>query len=419
MKSTLFQNGLIITQDSGRTIRKGSVLVSGSRIEEVGDVTSSADTVIDCTDRIIMPGFFNTHSHVAMSHLKGLLDDITLQQFLEKTFRLDGDRTEKGIYNSARLGSLEMISAGITSFVDLYYSEDVIGRAAEDSGIRGFLAWVTLDVDKTTQKNNPLDNAEHFITKTGKIGLITPGIGVQGVYAAEDEVFLKAKEIAKKHHTFSHIHLAETREEVYDFLKKGPKDRPIEHLYKLGFLGPELIAAHCVWANSSEINYLSKTGTKVSWNPVSNSKLAVGGIAPVPEMTDSGVSVSIGTDSSGSNNSLDILQSMKFGALQVKNQRWDPRFLNAQRILDMATINGAASVGRNDLGSIEKGKTADIITIGIKNPRMWPTTQENAVQNVVYSADSSCVLEVMVNGVLRKQNGEALDDFYVSQDSLI
>jgi 5-methylthioadenosine/S-adenosylhomocysteine deaminase len=419
VKRTLFRNGLILTQDPARKILRGSVLVDGDRIEEVGQVRSSWDEIIDCTDKIIMPGLFNTHCHVAMSHLKGKLDDISLSTFLERTFKLDGERTEKGIYNSTRLGTLEMLSAGITSFVDLYYSEDIIARSAKESGIRGFLAWNTLDQDKTTQKGDTVSNAERFITEFSRGGLITPGIGVQGVYVAGDEIFSRAKEVARKHRTFSHIHLAETREEVYGFLKGDARERPIEHLFRIGFLGPEVLAAHCVWANSSEIRYLARSGTKVSWNPVSNSKLAVGGIAPVPEMLESGVNLSIGTDSSGSNNSLDIIQSMKFGAIQIKNQRWDPRKANAQAVLDMATINGPMALGRSDLGSLETGKTADIITISLKNPRMWPTDANNAVQNIVYSADSSCVMEVMVGGVLRKEGGIMKDDFYAEPDSLV
>ncbi len=146
---------------------------------------------------------------------------------------------------------------------------------------------------------------------------------------------------------------------------------------------------------------------------MSNSKLGVGGIAPVIEMTQKGVKVSIGSDSSGSNNSLDVLQSMKMGALMVKNQRWDPSVIRAQQILDMATVVAAQSLHADDIGSIEAGKKADIITLDTNNPRLFPTDEENAISNVVYSADSSCVSDVMVNGRFRKRSGNLISAPYV------
>lgn len=413
MSTVLFRNGIVISQNRSREVFRGSVLVNDGIIEYAGKDTKQADEVIDCSEKIVMPGLINTHTHVAMSHLKGQLDDIPLSSFLDKTFSLDGRRSESGLYRSAVLGSMEMLNSGITSFLDLYYSEDVISRACIDCGIRGFLSWVTLDQDKTTQSGNTISNAENFIRKHRDSVLVRPSIGVQGIYVAEDDIFLKAREVSERYGTLVHIHLAETREEVYNFAKSHGGERPIEHLHRIGFLNSSVFAAHCVWANSSEISYLAKDDVRVSWNPVSNSKLGVGGIAPVIEMTQKGVMVSIGSDSSGSNNSLDVLQSMKMGALMVKNQRWDPSVMRAQQILDMATVVAAQSLHADDIGSIEAGKKADIITLDTNNPRLFPTDEENAISNVVYSADSSCVSDVMVNGRFRKRSGNLLSVPYV------
>ncbi len=405
MTSFLFKNGIVISQNSKREVFRGNVLVNNGIIEYAGKETREADEIIDCTHKIVMPGLINTHTHVAMAHLKGQLDDIPLSSFLEKTFVLDGQRSEEGLYRSAVLGSMEMLNSGVTSFLDLYYSEDVIAKACMGTGIRGFLSWNTLDQDKTTQKGDTISNAENFIKKHVRSDLVRPSIGVQGVYVAEDDIFMKAKEVSARYGTIVHLHLSETREEVYNFARDHGGERPIEHLHRIGFLGSSVVAAHCVWANSSEISYLAKDEVKVSWNPVSNSKLGVGGIAPVIEMMQKGIKVSIGSDSSGSNNSLDVMQSMKFGALMVKNQRWDPSVIKANDILDMATVVASKSLGASDIGSIEPGKKADIITLDTANPRLFPTNEENAISNVVYSADSSCLSDVMVNGDFRKRSG--------------
>ena len=419
--TTLFRNGIVITQNQSRDVFRGNVLVNGDIIEYAGKREDHADEVIDCTGKIIMPGLINTHTHVAMSHLKGKLDDIPLSSFLEKTFRLDGNRSDQGLYRSSVIGITEMLNSGVTSFVDLYYGEDIIGRAAEDAGMRAFLSWVTLDQDKTTQSGNTLSNAEAFIRSHRDHGLITPSVGIQGIYVAGDDIFLGSKELSEKYGTIVHLHLAETREEVYNYAKQNGGERPVEHLYKIGFLNPSVLAAHCVWLNANEIGQLSRNDVKVSWNPVSNSKLAVGGIAPVPEMIEKGVHLSIGSDSSGSNNSLDVLQSMKFGALLIKNQRWDPSLVKAGQILDMSTIEAAKSLGRNDIGSIGAGMKADLVTLDLMNPRIFPTDIQNAVSSVVYSADSSCVMDVMVNGVFRKRDGRMLSSPHLewSAESLV
>lgn len=405
MKSLEIRDALIVTQNRQRQVMYGNIFVRGESIEYVGTQTHDADEIIQAKGKLAMPGLINTHCHVAMTHLRGKLDDIPLEKFLEKTFKLDAERTDEGIYNSSLLGIYEMMYSGVTSFLDLYYSEDVIAKAARTAGIRAFLAWNTLDEDKTTQKGNPSANAERFILDSRDNPLVTPSIGVQGVYVAGDETYMKAKEIAEKYDTTVHGHLAETREEVYNFMNESHGERPTEHLDKIGFLGPRFIAAHGVWNTLREVQLMGRRGSKLSWNPVSNAKLGVGGIAPVPEYQANGVTVSIGSDSSGSNNSLEILQGMKFGSTWLKHERWNPAVSNAQGILDMATVNAASTLNREDIGSIEPGKKADINILDLRSPKLMLTTPENAVSNIVYSADTSSITDVLINGVLVKRNG--------------
>ncbi len=343
-----------------------------------------------------MPGLINTHTHVAMSHMKGLLDDVELGEFLERTFKYDSKRTDRGIYNSALLGMLEMAGSGTTSFLDLYYSEDIIAEAARALGMRAFLSWVTLDEEFTTQKGSPIRNAERFISSNKGDKLIEPSVGIQGVYVANDETLLKAKELSEKHGTILHMHLAETQSEVEQSLKSFGL-RPVERIDKLGLIGRNLVAAHCIWLNGKEAKALGSKRASVSWNPVSNSKLA-SGVAGVKELLDAGANIAIGTDSNGSNNSLNMLESMKFGALQAKSKYMSAAALTAQQAFDMATVNAAKALGRADIGSIEPGKLADLAIIDISAPNMRPTNEANLINNIVYSANPSNIVSVMVGG---------------------
>lgn len=408
MKTLEIRNALIVTQDKERKVLRGNIHVEGDTISYVGKDAHDADEVMDGSNKLVMPGLINTHCHVAMSHLRGKLDDMPLSRFLELTFKLDSQRSDAGIYNSALLGIYEMFDSGITSFVDLYYSEDVIARAAKDAGMRAFLSWVTLDQDKTTQKGDTVTNAEHFIDSFRKDALVTPSVGVQGVYVASDEVYLKARELAERKDTIIHGHLCETREEVYNFMAQHNGERPTEHLDKIGFLNPRFLAAHGVWNTMREVRLMGKNQCSVSWNPVSNAKLGVGGIAPVSEYRKNGVIVSVGSDSSGSNNNQELFQSMKFGSIWVKNERWDPALTTAQEILDMATVNAAKTLHRDDLGSIAPGKKADLTVLDLRTPRLMLTNEETAVSNIIYSADASCVSDVVVNGRTVKKDGRLL-----------
>lgn len=405
MVNTLeIRNALIVTQNQGRGVLRGNIYVEGSNISYIGNGTHDSNEVIDGTHKLVMPGLINTHCHVAMSHLRGKLDDMPLSKFLELTFKLDSERTNSGIYNSALLGIYEMIDSGVTSFVDLYYSEDLIAKAAEDAGMRAFLSWVTLDQDKTTQKGDPSANAERFIGQFQNDDLVTPSVGVQGVYVASDEVYLKAREIADRKDTIIHGHLCETREEVYNFMELHNGERPTEHLDRIGFLNRRFLAAHGVWNTMREVRLLGKNHCNVSWNPVSNAKLGVGGIAPVTEYRENGVTVTVGSDSSGSNNNQELFQTMKFGSIWVKNERWDPALTTAQEILDMATVNASRALNTNDIGSIEVGKKADFAILDMRTPRMMLTNEETAVSNIIYSADSSCVSDVIINGKILKRD---------------
>lgn len=428
---TKIEKGWIVTQNPGRELIRGDIIVENGRIVEIGASIdrSSADEVIDASGCAIIPGLINLHTHIAMTLMRGIADDMHLHDFLDRTFAVDARRTRDDIRIGAELGAAEMLKGGTTSFLDMYYFEDEIAKAVDASGIRGFLGWAVLDEEFTTQKGSPLQNAADFIASHKKKERIYPLVANQGVYVCNEETLVKSRELAERENTLWHMHISETRLEVYEHEKKtgnrtanapgkragegpgnhtanGPGKRPAHWLDEIGYLGPGFVAAHGVWLTVNEINVLAGSGSKLAHCPVSNMKLATGGVAPLPEMFAAGMTVGLGTDGCSSNNSLDMFGEMKQCALLHKAHRWDATVLPAQKVLDMATIDGAISLGMaNELGSIETGKLADLVIINLKTPNMTPTCESNLVSNIVYSCRADNVRDVMVSGELLVRGG--------------
>ena len=396
--SILVKGGLVVTQNWKREVVKADVLVDGGKIVELGHVKAKADEVVDAAGCIVMPGLINCHTHVAMALMRSLVDDVKLDKFLDKTFAVDAKRTSDDIAAGATLGCLEMARTGTTTFVDLYYSQDVIAKCVEQIGLRGYLGWTVLDEKFTTQKGSPINNCENFIRSHRDRPLITPLVAPQGVYVCSDETMMRSKELAKKEKTFCHFHLSETRKEVYDYQKLKGK-RPVDHLSEIGFFSKGDLAAHGVWLTVNEVRQLARAGVGVAHCPTSNMKLASGGVAPIQEMLAEGVPVSLGTDGCSSNNSLDMFLEMKFASLLQKSFRWDASLLPAQKALDMATVDAAKCIGaEKELGSIEPGKKADVVVIDYMRPGLLPMRPENAVANLVYSSASHAVKDTIVDG---------------------
>jgi 5-methylthioadenosine/S-adenosylhomocysteine deaminase len=396
--SILLRGGYVVTQDAGRRMFAGNVLTEGSRIVAVGTTDRSADEVIDCTGSVVLPGFINLHNHVANTLLRGLADDVPLEAMLSKAQAMDAKFTRRDVQIGALLGCVEMIRSGTTSFHDLFYWEDEVARAVRESGMRGFLSWATLDEALTTQRGSPLKNAEAFVAKHAGNGLVTPSVGVQGVYAASEETCLRAKEIADRRGVRLHMHLSETRGEV-ERHREATGLRPIEWLEKVGVLSPRLTAAHCVWVTINEVRTMARRGVSVAHCPVSNMKLASGGVSPVPEMLREGVVVGLGTDSPISNNAMDIFSDMKVAALLHKSSRWDAGVMPAQTILDLATIDGARALGmQGEIGSIEIGKRADLAVISMRSPHTTPFYPESVISHLVYGCRGSDVHATIIDG---------------------
>lgn len=387
-----------MTQDANRQILRGDVLIEGDRVAQVGKVDRKADDILDASGCIVMPGLINCHAHVSMALMRSVADDVKLEGFLERTFAVDSKRTAEDVGIGASLGCLEMARTGTTTFLDIYYDQDVIAKSVEEIGIRGYLGWAVLDEQFTTQEGAPIKNCEKFIRDHKERRLITPVVAPQGVYVCSDETLMSSKELAAKTNTFCHFHLSETRYEVYEYQKVKGK-RPCDHLADIGFFSKGDVAAHGVWLTINEIRKLAKAGVSVAHCPTSNMKLASGGVAPLPEMFENGVTVALGTDGCSSNNGLDMFLEMKFASLMHKAHRWDASVLPAQKVLDLSTIDAAKALGaEKDLGSIEPGKKADIVIIDCDTPGMTPTTLDNAVANLAYASAGSSVRDTIVDG---------------------
>jgi 5-methylthioadenosine/S-adenosylhomocysteine deaminase len=392
-------DALVVAQDPARRVTRADVRVEHGRFVHVGArAPREGATVVDGHDFALVPGFVNTHTHVAMNLLRGIADDRDLAGFLETLFAVDARRTEADVEAGARAGIAEMLLGGTTSFLDLYYFEDAVARASAALGIRGFLGWAVLDPELTTQTGRPLTNAEGFLGRWNRHPLVTPLVAPQGVYVCGRETWLAARELADRHDTLCHFHLAETRREVSEHQTKTGR-RPVEWLAEIGFLGPRMVAAHAVWLTGHEIDLLARAAVGVAHCASSNLKLASGGVAPVVELRAAGGTVGLGTDSVASNNSLSMLREMHLAGLVQKNHRWDASVLSAQELLDLATIEGARMLGRSaDLGSIEVGKRADFSLVRLDHPTVVPARPEAIVSHLAYSMSEEAIDSVYVGG---------------------
>jgi 5-methylthioadenosine/S-adenosylhomocysteine deaminase len=392
-------DALVVTQDAQRRVVRADVRVEAGRFSHVGPrARREGASVIDARGFALVPGFVNTHGHVAMTPLRGIADDRNLAGFLETLFAVDAHRTEKDVEAGARAGVAEMLLGGTTSFLDLYYFEDAVARAVESLGMRGFLGWAVLDPAFTTQKGAPLDNAAAFIARWKGSRLVTPLVAPQGVYVCGEETWHGAKALAEREGTLCHYHLSETRKEVHEHHAKTG-DRPADWLDKIGFLGPGQVAAHAVWLTGHEIDVLGRHRVGIAHCASSNQKLASGGVAPIGELKAAGATIGLGTDSVASNNSLSMLREMHLAGLAQKNHRWDASALPAQELLDFATIDGARMLGRaDDLGSIEVGKRADFSLVRLDHPTLLPARPEAIVSHLAYAAADEAVDSVYVDG---------------------
>ena len=376
----------IITQDRDRRIlRNFDIRIENSKIREVGKNLNS-EVILDCRNKIVMPGLINAHSHLAMTLLRGLCDDKELVYWLKKIHPTEKKLTRKDIYLGTILGCIESIKAGATTVNNSYLFLEEMKKAFEETGLRGFIS--------SSRENGKIKKLRD--TELVKISLS----GYTPLHFSSGQ-FLNLKKLSDKHNKIINIHTAETRQEIYECKKKYGK-YPVQFLDSIGILSNKTLLDHCNWITKDEINILKKHNCSIVHNPVSNMKLASGSTLPLPELLEKGVNVALGTDGPASNNNLDLFEEMKVVGLLHKYHRWDASAMPCQQIVDMATVNGAKALGINS-GSIEEGKNADIITLGI-NEHLVPLNEKNILSNIVYSANGSDVSDSIINGKLVMKN---------------
>ena len=380
--------------------KKASLLIENDKISEVSvDIDEkNADKVIDGTNKVLMPGLINTHTHISMSLFRGYADDLKLDSWLnDYIWPMEANLNEKYCYDGALLSCLEMIKSGTTTFSDMYFYMEDVAKAVRDSGIRSALSYGMIDFGDEEKRENEFKENISLIKNCNNTadGRITTMFGPHSTYTASKELLERVRKEANKYNVGIHIHMNETQKEIED-VKEATGMRPFEYLNDIGFLDKDVVAAHCVWLSDNEIKLIKENNVKVSHNPCSNMKLA-SGASPVGKLLNNDICVSLGTDGASSNNNLDLFEEMKFASLMQKLSTLNPEVLNANEVFNMATIEGAKALGLDSkIGSIEVGKQADVILVDLNSANLIPTNTISS--NLVYAANGSNVSTTICNG---------------------
>ncbi|MBD3388218.1 MAG: amidohydrolase family protein [Candidatus Altiarchaeales archaeon] len=378
-----------------------SIYVEENTIRGIGS-DAEADRTVDGRGKAAIPGMVNTHTHAAMTLFRGYADDLRLQEWLqEHIWPAEAKLTEEDVYWGTRLACLEMVKTGTTCFNDMYWHLKGAVKAVEDSGIRGVLNSVFIDKFNKEDAKKQRKQAEKEMKDVKACSRVTLALGPHAIYTVTEESLQWAREYSDKHDVLVHFHLSETAKEVED-CKEETGMRPVEYLDSIGFLGPNLVCAHCVWLDDREIRLMGESGVKVSHCPTSNMKLSVGEALDYEKLKHAGVCVSLGTDGCASNNTLDMFESMKNAALLQKIWYGDPTRLPAGEAFRMGTSEGAKAL-KLDTGAIEEGRLADIVLVDLKRPELTP--HHNLVSDLVYSASGGCVDTVICDGEVIMENG--------------
>ena len=379
--SLVVTGGDVVTMDaSRRVLSPGAVAVNGRDIVAVGTPEEiarqfAASETIEAAGHVVLPGLVNTHTHAPMVMYRGLADDLALMDWLQKfIFPAEAKTVSPEMVRvGTRLAALEMIQSGTTTFADMYYFEEEIARATKAAGLRGVLGETIIGfpVADAQTPADALKRTEAFMREFAGDDLITAVPAPHSPYTVDEPTLRAIRELADRYKVPILIHLAETEDEV-NIIREKHGMSPTAWLDSLGFLRPNVVAAHCVWLTDDDIAIMKRAGAAVSHNPESNMKLA-SGVAPVPKYLAAGITVGLGTDGAASNNDLDMFGAMRQTAFLHKLASRDPRAVPATAVLEMATIGGARALGLDKrVGSLEAGKRADLIVVAMNGARQTP-----------------------------------------------
>jgi 5-methylthioadenosine/S-adenosylhomocysteine deaminase len=416
----IVSGGIVVTMDSGRAIvPDGSVVVRGDSIVAVGPRAEMERKyhgvkTIDARGRLVLPGFINGHTHVPMTLFRGLHDDVTLNDWLYKyIFPAEAKNVnEEFVRWGTRLAAAEQIRSGVTTFADMYYFEDAVAEETKAAGMRGVLGETFIDFPAPDNKSNAemMAYTEKFLKKWQGDPLIHAAPAPHSIYTCSKKTIQDAAALARKFHAPLLMHVSEMKKEWEDSEKANGMS-PVQYLEKIGVLGPDLVAAHCIFVDEADRKLLADRQVGCVHNPSSNMMIA-SGVSPVPEMRAAGIAVGLGTDGpAGSNNDLDLMEEIDLAAKLAKISRMNPLALNAKAVVEMATIDGARALHmEKEIGSLEAGKKADLILISLDEPNAVPMYDVYA--QVAYSLKGSDVETVVIGGtvVMRERKLLTVDE---------
>jgi 5-methylthioadenosine/S-adenosylhomocysteine deaminase len=401
----LVTNGTVITMDGQRrVIENGAVAVRGDSIVAVGasaELAAQYDAVkiVDAHGAIVMPGLINGHAHAAMSLFRGVADDLSLDDWLKKyIFPAEARNvTEDFVVWGTRLGILEMLRGGITTYADMYYFEDAVARVTKEAGMRGVLGETIIDFPAPDNKSvaQALEYTQKFIDHWKGDALIVAAAAPHSMYTCSAKTLQDAAALARRNHAPILIHIAEAPFEL-QLSREKYGITPVGYLAREGILGPDVVGAHCVWVDQADIAMLVQFGVGCTNNPSSNMKTAAG-VMPVPDMLAAGQAIGLATDGAASNNNQDMFEEMDLAAKLQKITRMDSRALPAQQVVEMATIGGARAIHlEKQIGSLEAGKKADLILVDTTAPHATP--MYNVYSQLVYALKATDVRTVVIGG---------------------
>lgn len=403
--SVLFRNVRYLTPEF--TIEEGCIGVSGRDITYIGAEMPKvrADNVIDGRGKLLLPGFVNTHTHLAMTLLRGYGENLSLQDWLfNRIFPFEGKLTDEAVYWGSLLGLAEGLSFGTTACTDMYMGPDAVCRAADDIGAKVNVSLMA-PVGADQESELPFVGAHEVLRKWHGHdgGRILIDSFVHAEYTTPEERIILMRDLAEEYGLNMHMHLSETKSEHEECKERHGGLTPAAYFASLGVFGRPTTVAHAVWVEAEDMRIMAEQSVTVAHNPISNLKLA-SGIAPVPEMLKAGVNVALGTDGTASNNNLNLWEEMRLMALLHKGAGYDPTLITPKEALAAATVNGARAQGRQNCGSIAVGQRADLMLVDIDRPHMQPCY--DMLNNLVFAAQGSDVVLTMVDGRILYRNGE-------------
>ncbi|AOM82838.1 amidohydrolase [Salisediminibacterium beveridgei] len=414
----IIQNAWIIR--TGGVIKKipfnGYVVIEHGKITGIHEGVPSpaqiaeSDEVTNASGKWLMPGLVNTHGHLGSSLLRGHGDDLKLDTWLKTVMWPNEQKFDsKLVRTAAELAISEMIRSGTTTYLDMYHlsmpelAEMALKRGFRAVLCRGMIAFGSSE-EQEAKLQESIDLSKHYHNQgEGRIRVM---LSPHAPYTCPPSFYERTAELASEHGLMIHTHASETASETAKHFEEYGM-RPVEHLYQLGVLHQDVLLAHAVHLNEAELDFLKETNTAVSHNPMSNLKLG-SGIADIPSMQQKGIRIAIGTDSTASNNSLDLFEEMRFAAMIHKGMYQDPTVTKAEEILRMGTSEGANILGYQKTGDIREGFDADLILIDPDQPHLTPWTPERIHSHLIYAVKGSDVTDVWIQGKRQMNKKELL-----------